>query len=339
MSGELSPAAPGVYASKRAAAWVTIADLVVFDVDGVLVDVSRSLPAVVAGAVEHYLAELGFSAENIALDESDIADFKAAAGFNSDWDLAYAAVLFYLAQAIRYGHRDVTGLKRATPTLRQLTVELTRTGGGPAGFADLVLEALPPSDRRVVQAELQRERLEQWLMEIYAGDRTFEVYGYEPERVRGPGLITRERALLSPADLLPGVNYGIYTGRTRGELRHSLGVLGLQGLFADEATVTTDDGMLKPDPRGLRTLCARFRPRAFLYVGDNVDDWVTWARYASDRTESEPPGLFAGVLDGSPAAMGWSQLQDRGVELLVDSVASLLGWMNGLRRETGRAAD
>ena len=333
MSGDLSPVAPGVYASKRAAAWVTIADLVVFDVDGVLVDVSRSLPAVVAGAVEHYLAELGFSAEQIALNEADIADFKAAAGFNSDWDLAYAAVLFYLAQAVRYGHRDVTGLKRAQPSLRALTVEMARTGGGPAGFADLVLEALPPPDRRVVQAELQRERLEQWLMEIYAGDRTLEVYGYEPDGTRGPGLIAREQALLSPSDLPPGLHYGIYTGRTRGELLHSLSVLGLQDRFPEDAVVTADGGIVKPDPRGLRTLALRFQPRAFLYVGDNVDDWVTWARYASDRAEHEPPGLFVGVLDGSPAAMGWSALQDRGVEILVDSVGSLLGWMRRVNRK------
>lgn len=327
MSGDLRQVAPGVYASLRAASFIQIVDLVVFDVDGVLVDVSRSLPKVVTGAVQHYLTELGFHADGIALDEADIADFKAAGGFNSDWDLAYAAVLYYLAQGVRHGHRTVVGLKRATPSLKALAAEMSRTGGGLGGFQDLVLEALRPDERRLVQGELERERLERWLMEIYAGDRTYEVYGYNPSGPRGHGLINQEKALIAPPDLIPVLRYGIYTGRTRGELSHSLRLLGLERLFPEGAAVTADTGIEKPDPRGLKVLAQRFSPRALLYVGDNVDDWVALQRYASDRTEKEPPAFFAGVLGGSPAAMGWSALQERGVELLIDSVASLLGWM------------
>lgn len=327
MTGDLHQVSPGVYASLRAASWIQIADLVVFDVDGVLVDVSGSLPAVVTGAVQRYLEELGFRGDGIALDEGDIGRFKAAGGFNSDWDLAHAAVLFYLSQAMRYGHRDVEGLKRATPSLRAVTAEMIRTGGGLLAFSDLVLESLRPEQRREVQSELQRRRLEEWLMEIYAGDRTLEVYGYSPRGPRGTGLISREKALLASSDLIPSLRYGIYTGRTRGELDHALRLLSLADEFDDVALITADSGIQKPDPRGLKMLAERFRPRALLYVGDNVDDWVAFARYASDRSETEPPALFAGVLGGSPAAMGWSALQERGVELLIDSVASLLGWM------------
>ncbi len=327
MNGHLLRVAPGVYASLRACSLAELADLIVFDVDGVLVDVSASLPQVVASAVQRYLAEAGFEAEGLALQAHDIADFKAAGGFNDDWDLAYAVVLFYLVRARAEGHRNVADLRRLKPTLADVSRQLSRTGGGLTGFQDVVLEALTAAQRRAVTGELDRSRLEELLMELYAGDASPEVYGHVPEGPRGEGLMQRERPLVTAMDLPPGARCGVYTGRTRGELRQSLRMLGLESLFDDNAIITRDSGVSKPDPAGLRQLAERFGPRVMLYVGDNVDDWIAAARYETDRPRHLAPCLFGGVLGGAPGALAWTVLQERGVELLADSAASLLAWV------------
>ena len=74
-------------------------DIIVFDMDGVLIDVSESYRKTIARTVQIYLETcLGFKKGSAPLiTEEHIASFKMAGGFNNDWDLTSGLLLFLLS--------------------------------------------------------------------------------------------------------------------------------------------------------------------------------------------------------------------------------------------------
>jgi HAD superfamily phosphatase len=74
-------------------------DILVFDMDGVLIDVSESYRKTIAKTVQIYLETcLGFKKGSVPLITGEhIASFKMAGGFNNDWDLTSGLLLFLLS--------------------------------------------------------------------------------------------------------------------------------------------------------------------------------------------------------------------------------------------------
>jgi phosphoglycolate phosphatase-like HAD superfamily hydrolase len=337
MSSGIQQAAPGVYASPRAAALAEVADLLVFDVDGVLVNVHESFPHAIAKAVQRFLEEQGFVGEELAVSPQETAWFKAAGGFNSDWELAAGASLVYLVKRVREEENDIAALRRRAPRLDELVRQLARVGGGVKALEHVLLDSLTADETTAVLGRWDRARITRLCMEYYAGSGSHRIYGLDPETYRGPGLIERETPLIRATDLPAGFDVGIYTGRSRGETEEALDLLGLRGRVDRDAIVTGDSGVRKPNPEGLRILARRFRPRLLIYLGDNLDDWETAARYESERGPGLPPCLFAGILGGSPGPMAWSLFQERGAEMVADSTGAVLRWVEARRAMASRS--
>ena len=74
-------------------------DILVFDMDGVLIDVSESYRKTISKTVQIYLETcLNFKKGSAPLiTEEHISSFKMAGGFNNDWDLTSGLLLFLLS--------------------------------------------------------------------------------------------------------------------------------------------------------------------------------------------------------------------------------------------------
>jgi hypothetical protein len=74
-------------------------DALIFDMDGVLMDVSESYRAATRQTTQIYfeicVGLAPFAGDLVARD--DIAAFKFAGGFNNDWDLTTALVKYFLS--------------------------------------------------------------------------------------------------------------------------------------------------------------------------------------------------------------------------------------------------
>lgn len=328
MNLELRQVSDGVFATSRAAMQAEVADVIAFDMDGVLINVHQSYPVVICQAVTKYLEEVGFSTDGLAILPEETAYFKAAGGFNSDWSLAQGITLSFLVKAQVFGSRDAMALRRADPDIPTLARGVGQYGGGLSGLHRALENIIELSDLEVVLQSWDRTRITRLAQEFYAGDQSPTVFGIQNETISGPGFMLREKSLVT-RDLLTRApfRYAIYTGRNQGEAKFALSKAGLEGIIPDAAMITEDRGYRKPDPRGLQKIVEQLSPRLLIYVGDNLDDWQTATRYETDRSLDDPPCLFCGMLGGSPGPLAYSLFQERGVDLLANSVVQLLDWL------------
>lgn len=340
MTDDLS--APG-RAWVRPGALVLLArvDTVVFDVDGVLLDTSASYPRVIEEAARFYFTHiLRWPGRGDPIRAEQVPLLKRAGGFNSDWDVTAAVILFYLAKAARLGAVDLGALVAAPPTLPEFAEVVARAGGGLSGAVEVALAGLPDALRAGVLADWDRALIDRICCEFYGGEDGCEpMFGFRPRYVRGPGLYRAERAQLGPDPLLSsGLRLGLYTGRVMGEALFGLEQAGLAGVFAPEAIAASDGPYRKPDPQGLVHLARVLGSRCGLFLGDNVDDALTVRRYREEHPAGAPPFLFAGITGGVLGDRAGAIFREMGADVIAPEPGAVLDLLARARQDGGSPA-
>ncbi len=274
-------------------------DLVVFDVDGVLVDVRASYNEAARQTVEQFLGPRAGG----WLTDGEMAALRVAGGFNDEWDVAAAAICAQIG-----GRRDLAALARAAKAL----------GGGLDGAVRAAGLGQEPAREQVLSV----------FCEIYAGTaRVGEMYGRSPVLdVARDGLWQKERRLVEAAELLLlRASKAIYTGRTLGELRAAMERFGFGIHFPENFCLTGDGPYRKPDGRGLKYLAEAARATHVLMVGDNVDDFLTVE--SARQRDSARSYDFCGIVGGALGDMASDVFAELGVEAIAPSTSELLRWL------------
>ncbi len=307
-------------------------DALVFDVDGVIVDVSGTFRVVICQAAELYGERfLGFEPGPL-LRVTEVELFKAAGGFNNDWDLCSAVVLLYVVKSLTSHSRQSTTLREVSPTLAEYTEEIGRRGGGLAAAEEYLVHGLTPDQRRELSSRWTPRLITQICEELYAGDdHCVQLYGREPEHVHGPGLCEQEPVLLRPETLPAGRKLGVLTGRTREETRFALGRAGLIGLIPEAHWVTHDDGVKKPEGRALWEVYTRLNFKLALYVGDTLDDLRTVGNYRTLKVSDHAKVLSGLVLTGPAGVANRQTFLERGAEIVAPDVNAILTYLKHQR--------
>ena len=266
-------------------------DLILFDVDGVLLDTSRSFPLAIVRAVRDYgRYVLGVSWRPPRLRE--VAAFKEVPGFNNDWDLVKGCLLFFLQQTFR----------PHPAALSQFLEEVSALGGGLQG-CEKWLSGLPAPERNAVASRYHPPAIQQLAMEHYAGkEYCFRFYGVEPQYGVQEGTLVFERPLADLKKLRRLTQQlGIYTGRNPGELEVALEKIGFSGWNPE--IIFLDDGNTpkKPDPEPLLAAARRTQARALLFVGDTYDDFQTVQNLKSAAPDL--PAVFVQVRNDARTAV------------------------------------
>ncbi|GBC99683.1 hypothetical protein HRbin17_02213 [bacterium HR17] len=309
-------------------------DALVLDIDGVLIDASQSYRLAVCEAVRFFVAhELGWvvDAPPITPDEVDL--FKRAGGFNNDWDLTQAAVLFLLFKGLRHGAKRISELRRLPPTLEEFLSAVTAEGGGLQGAERVVVERLELRQRRDLARLWKRRLIVQVAQEFYAGRKWCPLlFGFEPQFVdRDEGLLAQERALVNADLLLPDLKLGILTGRARRETALALERLRLLKRIPPDFWVTDDDAPRKPDPRALAGLLERLQSRRAIYVGDTVDDLRMVNDYKAQQRPLSPIVYACMVLTGPNGEKNRTLFLEQGADIIATDVNILLSYLRHVR--------
>lgn len=307
-------------------------DAIVFDIDGVLVDVSESFRVVTCEAVKLYAERiLSWDVNAPLITPREIELIKSAGGFNSDWDVAKAVMLFYLFKRFLHGSKSVSGLRSLKPTLEEFVRDIARMGGGFKNAESYILSRCNIAMRRDLVREWNPRLVVQLFQELYAGDEWCQyLYGFHPQYVHGAGYIEREKVLID-VELIPThLKLGILTGRTRREAELALNRCGLSNLIPPHLWMTDDDGFRKPDGRALWLLLDRMGARNAVYVGDGIDDLLTVKNYREWAEDGYPEVIFCAVLASSDKESNRNMFIEGGAEMISPNVNFLLAYLHSI---------
>jgi len=264
-----------------------------------------------------------------------------AGGFNSDWDLTEAAVLFLVWKLHAHGLRGLDELAQSEPSLQGFAEELGSQGGGLHKAYEWVAARLKQEAKSGLEERLRQQvdgpLIRRIFQEHYAGHRYCRrLYGFDPECYRGPGSIRKEKTILDKHLWPPkGLSCGIFSGRTPEEIELALE---LMGIYVEPRLIVGDDGShpTKPDPWGLIQLGKQLNWQAGIYVGDTWDDLRTVLCYRG--SSGSKPLLFCYCSTGNGNESALTVFRREGADMIARDVNALLMHFASLPSRRGWAS-
>ena len=278
-------------------------NLIVFDMDGVLIDVSNSYRDTVRQTAGLFF-KIAPSSEKLPgplFPLKDLAAVKQSGGLNNDWDLSCLVInlLFNLIEKPPvYQSKDPWA--RYQETIRQCNVSsLARfLESDPMPLSDLLKRAGKTKNSFIYGLFAgdvgSGNIIKQIFQEVYLGKALFEAtYGLNPLFYHDQGFIHREKLLIDKgvlAALARNHILAIATGRPRAEAEYPLthfdlrkyftNVLALEDCLEEEKRRSQAVGhrvsLSKPDPFMLDAIAAKQKNPlgGYFYIGDMPDDMV-----------------------------------------------------------------
>ena len=264
-------------------------DILIFDMDGVLIDVSESYRKAIQHTIQIYLKTcLGFQKRRGDwVTNEEISLFKSAGGFNSDWDVTSGFLLYLLSisgfppllkqkrfssiqEIILYLKTKSSMAQRKTLTVNRRHLisfleKVTASGGGLKGIRRVLGSSWEGWVYRT--GDLGQENLvERIFQEIYLGRQFVSHYHLPRLFYKGEGLYLQEK-LLIPKKIISllrkKVSMGIASGRLRFEAELALKRFHLLPYFN---SVVTLDECMEEEKRIFRStgkICPRSKPHPY----------------------------------------------------------------------------
>lgn len=239
-------------------------NILIFDMDGVLIDVSKSYRKTIQRTIEIYL-ETCFWFERSSggwITDEEISLFKSVGGFNNDWDLTSGFLLYLLSisgipsLSKRKRFSTIRGIVRYLKTksstshwkrtirfkrkhLLSFLEKVKSSGGGLRGVRRVLGTSWEGWVYR--SGDLDQENLvKRIFQEIYLGKKFTSRYHLSPLFYSGKGLYLQEKTLIPKkilAVLRKKIRMGIASGRPRFEAELALKRFHLRPYFDSVVTL------------------------------------------------------------------------------------------------------
>lgn len=216
-------------------------DGIIFDMDGVLIDVTKSCRLAVLQTVNYYLKQNNFK---IKIAKKEVNQIKSISGFNDDVDSTFAII------------------------------ELIKNNIGINEYSKFA----KPVTESVKKSESYQTLYGIW-QTFYLGSELFKKIEKRNAQWEGEkGLIYNETLLVSKEvlkKLSKSYPLAIATGRPKLEAQFAIEFFGLDKFFDKNAVIGKEDApFTKPDPAPLLEAKKRIKSKQPIYIGDTINDVI-----------------------------------------------------------------
>ena len=248
-------------------------DSIIFDCDGVLVDITNSYDQTIIKTTKYVLETLAKINDSIQIDFKIIDGFKSTGGFNDEVDLTYAAILSIVAAKklkkdqtefifLVINNSDSTGIK-SVETFIKNQVDISE-----------IIEQLsyPGSHKDNI--------LYQIFDQLFYGPQLYSKLFQNTSKFSEPGLIENDVVIFNNdlADKLGNKFHNqisMVTGRGKESVKYSLKQL-LDKFDLQNSMFLEDEPreLAKPNPQSLVNSITGMNSKSCLYVGDSMEDFI-----------------------------------------------------------------
>ena len=269
-------------------------DSIIFDCDGVLIDITKSYDLTIIKTTKYVLNNFTKINNVIDVDFKIIDGFKSTGGFNDEVDLTYAAIISLVA-ANQLGkdqtsfifdvinNADYNGIASVEKYIENLT-----------DISNIKKQLSYPGPHHT-------NPLYQIFDQLFYGPELYEKLFENPSKFSEPGLIEQDDVLLNNLlieKLQKKFNSKIamVTGRGKESVRYSLKTL--LNTFNLKHSVFLEDEpreLAKPNPLPLLNSIKGMKSISAMYVGDSMEDFIM----ANEVTKLGTKTTFCGILGTS----------------------------------------
>ena len=263
----------GVYIKRSALSNLNNVDAIIFDGDGVLVDVSKSYDLAIKQTTAYVLKKFA-DINSISISPQIISGFKATGGFNDEVDVTYASILSLVA-ANRLGinakkfinkvikNADSTGIASVEKFLDALDVDIS-----------YIRQKLNYPGPHLTNP------LYQIFDQIFYGQHLYKKIFHKKSQFKSNGLIENDILLVTNKLItVLGKKFdkkiAIVTGRGEESTKYSLADLFAK--FDISSSVFLEDHprkLAKPNPKALIVSINHLKSKSCIYVGDSMEDLI-----------------------------------------------------------------
>lgn len=248
-------------------------DALIFDCDGVLIDITNSYDLAIKQVTKYFLKEFGIG-KSLPITTDIIEGFKSTGGFNDEVDITYSAILS-LATANRMkkhdkeflfdviNNADQTGIHSVEKYLTTLPVDIS----------DIIKKLDYPGlhDTNLLYSVFDQ---------MFYGPKLYYKLYKKKSKFSELGFIENDVKLLNNAlikQLKKKFNskLAIVTGRGKDSTRYTLGAL-LEEFDLKNSVFLEDEPrkLAKPNPESLIKSIQGLESSNCLYVGDSMEDYI-----------------------------------------------------------------
>jgi phosphoglycolate phosphatase-like HAD superfamily hydrolase len=294
-------------------------DSLIFDCDGVLIDITKSYDQTIVTTAKYVLETLANIDDSIDIDFKIIDGFKSTGGFNDEVDLTYAAILSIVAAKklkkdqtefifTVIKNSDSTGIKSVENFLKN-QVDISK----------IVNQLSYPGSHK-------ENVLYQIFDQLFYGPELYLKLFKNNSKFSDPGLIENDDVILDDELCIKlqkkfGNQISMVTGRGKESVSYSLKNL-LQKFDLPNSVFLEDESrdLAKPNPQALVDSIHGMSSKSCLYVGDSMEDFIM----AKKATILGNKTTFCGIIGTSKNPQEKLKLfEENGAILVLDSITLL----------------
>ena len=308
----LTKKSEGIYLDDSCIDSLDSIDTIIFDCDGVLIDITKSYDLAIIKTTQYVLENYSKITNSINVDFKIIDGFKSTGGFNDEVDLAYAAILSLVAA------------KKLQKDPTEFIFDVIKNSDS-NGIVTVEKYLQNQTDISEIKNQLSYpgthhdNPLYQIFDQLFYGSELYKKLFDKDSKFSEPGLIEQDDVILNNSllELLEkkfNSKIAMVTGRGKESVSYSLKEL-LPRFDLKNSVFLEDESrdLAKPNPKPLLDSIKGMNGTSTLYVGDSMEDLIMAKRV----TDMGNKTIFCGIIGTSKNPQEKLELFEKNEAVLV----------------------